>query len=208
MLQTPELKGLLEIGAIITILKPDFMKYCNENINIFLSQFLSTGAIVFSDTQSYSGEELSESIMNLTVFVKSHYPDFDIMELPIYTENWDQFIREDFEILSQVGRTYYDHRTIYENHINAVDTTFFLAKFNQYSDIEDMIQLFLTMKEMEVIRIKGNVMLRDKTVYAINCTHNCIAIKPCKNKHAIITVIGSNLNHSLINDIAADYSSS
>ncbi|MFI3324656.1 MAG: GTP-binding protein [Clostridia bacterium] len=205
ILNYPSLTAKFDIGAIITIVKPDFMIHDESLNNILLSQFLSTGAVVFSNTQSYSTEEISQSIYELNNFTSSKNEFFDISKISIFTKVWDDFTSEDFEELSAVGRTECEHRQVYENHALILQSMFFLGRLKEASDIEKLTKELFEIEDMGILRIKGYFSDKEKNIYFINNTNNCSLMKESTNKHTLVAVIGTNIDDGKIKAVVDKY---
>ena len=192
LLEDPLLKDACELNAIITIVKPDFIKYGSENYrNIFMSQFLSTGAIVFSNTQSYESDYIDNSLLQLCDFAKENNSLFDIANISVYTKPWDTFTESDFENLSSIGRSYVEHKKILENHVSLIENHFFSGKVKEYKNIEEFAEYMLS--NYDVLRMKG-FMKADGKIYAVNYTDNCKLIKESYNKHTLINILGVDID--------------
>ncbi|OOB77622.1 MAG: hypothetical protein BEN19_01845 [Epulopiscium sp. Nuni2H_MBin003] len=186
------------LNGIITIVKPDFMKFSSmpQYEHIFLSHFLSTGAILVSDTQSYSEEEIDKVLLQFTEFTMARNDKFDLSKINVYTKNWADITDEDLETLSSIGQTNTEHELVNECHINIVENHFFLARFSNYDNMLAMIDYLLN--NQDILRIKGFASV-DGELYSINYTHNCKEIKLGKYKHPILNVLGINLDAPAIN---------
>ncbi|WP_010167855.1 GTP-binding protein [Candidatus Epulonipiscium viviparus] len=188
----PQIAKNCILNSIVTIVKPDFMKFATEAYeHIFLSHFYSTGAIVVSDTQSYTEAEIDSTIIDLTKFVSSKNTNFDLSKIDVYTKNWIDLTDNDMHALSSAGRSECPHTAINECHLNLIENHFFMARLKTYDNILELIDYIL--QNDEIFRIKGYALAGDK-LYSINCTQNCIEIKPGKSKHAVLNILGQNLD--------------
>ncbi|MFI3206687.1 MAG: GTP-binding protein [Clostridia bacterium] len=205
MLEHPSMTVNPEISAIITIVKPDFLKHQDTAKNIILSQFLSTGAVVFSNTQSYENEQINQTILDLNNFVKENNSDFNLSNLAIYTKDWKDFEDEDFKNLSSIGRTFCEHKQVYENHAAMLQSMFFLGRFKEKEDAENLIKELFSKKDLGIIRVKGFFSDSTKKIYFVNCTETCTFISESSNKHTLITVIGTKIDDAKIREIVDKY---
>ncbi|OON92870.1 MAG: hypothetical protein ATN31_07705 [Candidatus Epulonipiscioides saccharophilum] len=185
------------LNNIITIVKPDFMKFTNLVYDgIFLSHFLSTGAILVSNTQSYSEDEIDNSLLALAKFTKSKNDNFELSNISVYTKNWDDLTDEDLNNISHAGQSHCDHVITNECHLNLIENHFFMARLKDYDSILELIKFIL--ENDKIFRIKGYAQV-DSDLYSVNCTHNCIDVQPGNNKYAVLNVLGHNLDINAIN---------
>ncbi|ONI44686.1 hypothetical protein AN641_06230 [Candidatus Epulonipiscioides gigas] len=189
------------LNGIITIVKPDFMKFSNSQYeNIFLSHFLSTGVILISNSQSYSVEEIDNHLLELIEFTTQRNENFDISKIKVYSKDWQNLTDDDFNDLSNAGQTKCEHSLINECHLNWIENHFFMARLRTYDDILELVDYILENKE--ILRIKGFASANGE-LYSINCTHNCKEIQKGKNKHAVLNILGHNLNITNIKEKVA-----
>ncbi len=185
--------------SIITIVKPDFKKYLDEkSADVICSQFLSTGAIVFSNTQAYTKEEIELAYEQIVKFLDDYGISEPLKQIPVYKQNWDTFTDEDFKAIGKVGYQKEEHPLITGDHSMLYRSMRLnMVKKNQL-EIEKFLDFCFTKEAGKILRVKGFIGCEDGKAYRINATDNCREIDCCESESPLLNILGSELQRQAI----------
>ena len=194
VLHEEPLDSWYEIGNVITIVDARLDNHLSKQSRYLLgSQIVVAGKIIFSKTQEVNQEDTDHTIEYLNKVLEEFHGKKRIKS-DFICKDWDTLTNEDYQLIVNSGYECASIEKLWFDHNDMFRSLYFM---NNKISKEKLLKIVKEiMKDQEcgtVFRIKGFILLEDKTWLEINATSESVELRPIENGQEIIIVIGENL---------------
>lgn len=199
VLHEEPLDSWYEIGNVLTVVDAMLDKNLSKHSRYLLaSQVVVAGRIILSKTQKASKDNINQTKQYLNDVLKQ-FRGKKRTENDFICKDWDLLNNEDYQMILNCGYKYDSIEKLWFDQNEAFDTLYFMNKHFTKDQLITVVENLIKDKTCgHIFRIKGFVLLEDKTWIEVNATSENIEINPIDNGQEIIIVIGENLEKECI----------
>ena len=185
-----------EIGNVVAILDPGIVKELSDNSRkVLVSELAQAGVVLFSKSESYSGEIKEEAISIINTTMSEVGCQRLLTKEKLIDKSWDKLDNSDFCNIINCGFNQNSHEKVTTLGMPQYQTIFYFDFAMGIDELNKVLtEMFNDKSCGGVYRVKGIVNTADNKMTEINSTRYDRMTRQVDTGRAVLIVIGESIN--------------